>query len=84
MKRWLLCLLVAAALLKADTLLVPNLTVLGTNSADGVGFDNGGPTFTVNGNFLGTDTLSLIVSGRPGGRRLHGQCRRHHHRSQHY
>src|SRR5260370_21818994 len=63
MKRWLLCLLAVASFLKADTLLVPNLTVLGTNSADGVGFDNGGPTFTVNGNFLGTDTLSLIVSG---------------------
>jgi len=63
MKRWLLCFLTAAALLPADTLLVPNLTVLGTNSADGVGFDNGGPTFTVNGNFLGTDTLSLMVSG---------------------
>ncbi len=53
----------AAALLHADTLLVPSLTVLGTNSADGVGFDNGGPSFTVNGNFLGTDTLSLMVSG---------------------
>jgi hypothetical protein len=38
-------------------------TVLGTNSAAALGFDSGGPTFTVNGNFLGTDTLSLIVSG---------------------
>jgi hypothetical protein len=63
MKRWLLCLLVPAALLQADALLVPNLTVLGTNSADGLGFDNGGPTFTVGQNLLGSDTLSLTVSG---------------------
>jgi hypothetical protein len=63
MKRWLLCLVVPAALLHADALLVPNLTVLGTNSADGVGFDNGGPTFTVGQNLLGSDTLSLTVSG---------------------
>lgn len=63
MKRWLLCLLLPATLLHADAVLVPNLTVLGTNSADGLGFDNGGPSFTVNGNFLSTDTLSLIVSG---------------------
>jgi hypothetical protein len=63
MKRWLLCLIVPAALLHADVLLVPNLTVLGTNSADGVGFDNGGPSFTVGKNLLGTDTLSLTVSG---------------------
>jgi hypothetical protein len=63
MKRWLLCLLVPAALLQADALLVPNLTVLGTNSADGVGFDNGGPTFIVGQNLLGSDTLSLTVSG---------------------
>jgi len=39
------------------------VTVLGTNAADAVGFDNGGPTFTVSGNFLGTDTLSLTVNG---------------------
>jgi len=51
MKRWLICSLMAAALLHADTLLVPSLTVLGTNSADGVGFDNGGPSFTVNAIF---------------------------------
>jgi hypothetical protein len=63
MKRWLLCLLVPAALLQADALLVPNLTVLGTNSADGVGFDNGGPSFTVSQNLLASDTLSLTVSG---------------------
>jgi hypothetical protein len=63
MKRWLLCLLVPAALLQADALLIPNLTVLGTNSADGGGFDNGGPTFTVGQNLLGSDTLSLTVSG---------------------
>lgn len=63
MKRWLLGLLVPAALLHADALLVPNLTVLGTNSADGMGFDNGGPSFTVGQNLLGTDTLSLNVSG---------------------
>jgi hypothetical protein len=63
MKRWLPCFLAASALLQADALLVPNLTVLGTNSADGLGFDNGGPTFTVGQNLLGTDTLSLTVSG---------------------
>ena len=63
MKRWLLYLLVPAALLHADALLVPNLTVLGTNSADGLAFDNGGPSFTVGQNLLGTDTLSLTVSG---------------------
>jgi hypothetical protein len=63
MKRWLLAILVPAALLHADALLVPNLTVLGTNSADGVGFDNGGPSFIVGQNLLGTDTLSLTVSG---------------------
>ncbi len=63
MKRWLLCLVVPAALLHADALLIPNLTVLGTNSADGVGFDNGGPTFIVGQNLLGSDTLSLTVSG---------------------
>jgi len=63
MKRWLLGLLVPAALLHADALLVPNLTVLGTNSANGLAFDNGGPSFTVGQNLLGTDTLSLTVSG---------------------
>jgi hypothetical protein len=63
MKRWLPCLLAATALLRADALLVPNVTVLGTNSADGMGFDNGGPSFTVGSNLLGTDTLSLMVSG---------------------
>jgi hypothetical protein len=63
MKRWLLCLIASAALLQADSLLVPNVTVLGTDSADGTGFDNGGPSFIVSGNFLSTDTLSLIVSG---------------------
>jgi hypothetical protein len=63
MKRWLLGLVIPAALLHADALLVPNLTVLGTNSADGVGFDNGGPSFIVGQNLLGTDTLSLTVSG---------------------
>ena len=63
MKRWLLCLFATAALLHANSLLIPNLTVEGTNSADGLLFDNGGPTFTVNGNFLGTDTLSLTASG---------------------
>lgn len=63
MKRCLLCLLAASALLEADALLIPNLTVLGTNSADGVGFDNGGPSFVVGANLLGTDTLSLTVSG---------------------
>jgi hypothetical protein len=39
------------------------LTVLGTNSADGLAFDNGGPTFIVNGNLLDADTLSLMVNG---------------------
>ena len=63
MKRWLPCLFAATALLRADALLVPNLTVLGINSADGPGFDNGGPSFTVGSNLLGTDTLSLMVSG---------------------
>jgi hypothetical protein len=63
MKRWLLCLFAATALLHADSLVVPSLTVLGTNSADGLLFDNGGPTFIVSGDFLGTDTLSLTVDG---------------------
>jgi hypothetical protein len=63
MKRWLLGILVPAALLHADALLVPNLTVLGANSADGLAFDNGGPSFTVGQNLLGTDTLSLTASG---------------------
>jgi hypothetical protein len=63
MKRWLLCLVVPGALLHAEALLVPNLTVLGTNSADGMGYDDGGPSFTVGADLLGTDTLSLTVSG---------------------
>ena len=63
MKRALFCFLAAVTLLRADALLVPNLTVLGTNSSDGLAFDNGGPTFTVSGNLLGTDTLSLMVNG---------------------
>jgi hypothetical protein len=40
---------------------IPSVQV--ANSADGVGFDAGGPTFTVVGNLLSTDTLSLTVSG---------------------
>jgi hypothetical protein len=63
MKRCLLILVVFSAALYATPLIVPNLTVLGTNAADGLGFDAGGPTFTVIGNLLGTDTLSLTVSG---------------------
>jgi hypothetical protein len=63
MKRYLVCFLASAALLSADSLLIPSVTVLGTNSADGTGFDNGGPDFTVVGNFSGTDTVSLTASG---------------------
>lgn len=63
MKRFLVCFLASAALLCANSLLIPSVTVLGTNSADGTGFDNGGPDFTVVGNFLSTDTVSLTVSG---------------------
>lgn len=62
MKRLLLLMTTSVASF-ASPLLIPNLTVLGTNSADGVGFDAGGPTFTVVGNFLPTDTFSLTVSG---------------------
>jgi hypothetical protein len=62
-KRFLVCFLTSAALLSANSLLIPSVTVLGTNSADGVGFDNGGPDFTVAGDFLSTDTVSLRVSG---------------------
>lgn len=63
MKRFLLCLVASTALLSANSLLIPSVTVLGTNSADGTGFDNGGPDFTVAGNFLSTDTVSITVSG---------------------
>jgi len=63
LKRFLVCFLASAALLCANSLLIPSVTVLGTNSADGTGFDNGGPDFTVVGNFLSTDTVSLTVSG---------------------
>src|SRR5579872_5435576 len=63
MKRVLLLTLLTSVATFATPLVLPNITVLGTNSADGVGFDAGGPTFTVVGNFLSTDTLSLIVSG---------------------
>ncbi len=63
LKRFLISFLASAALLSGNSLLVPSVTVLGTNSADGKGFDNGGPDFTVTGNFLGTDTVSLTVSG---------------------
>lgn len=63
MKRVLLLTLLTSVATFATPLLLPNITVLGTDSADGVGFDAGGPTFTVVGNFLSTDTLSLIVSG---------------------
>lgn len=63
MKRFLVCFLASAALLCANSLLIPSVTVLGTNSADGIGFDNGGPDFTVVGDFLSTDTVSLTVSG---------------------
>ena len=63
MKRYLVCFLASAALLSANSLLIPSVTVLGTNSADGAGFDNGGPDFTVSGDFLPTDTVSLTVSG---------------------
>jgi len=63
MKRSLLVLVAFAAASHASPLIVPTLTVLGANAADGVGFDAGGPAFTVAGNLLGTDTLSLMVSG---------------------
>ena len=63
MKRFLVCFLASTALLCANSLLIPSVTVLGTNSADGTGFDNGGPDFTVVGDFLSTDTVSLTVSG---------------------
>jgi len=64
MKRYLICFLASAALLSANSLLIPSVTVLGTDSADGTGFDNGGPDFTVVGNFSSTDTVSsLTVSG---------------------
>jgi hypothetical protein len=63
MKRFLLTLVAFAGVLPASPLLVPNLTVLGTDASDGLGFDAGGPTFAVVGNLLSTDTLSLTVSG---------------------
>jgi len=63
MKRSLLVLVAFAAASHASPLIVPTLTVLGANAADGLGFDAGGPAFTVAGNLLGTDTLSLMVSG---------------------
>ena len=63
MKLSLLSFLVFSTIMQGASLTIPDLTVLGTDAADGLGFDAGGPTFTVVGNFLGTDTLSLTVTG---------------------
>jgi hypothetical protein len=63
LKRFLISFLASAALLSGNSLLIPSVTVLGTNASNGKYFDNGGPDFTVIGNFLGTDTVSLTVSG---------------------
>ena len=63
MKLCLFSFLGFAALMHGASLTVPDLTVLGTDAADGLAFDAGGPTFTVVGNFSGSDTLSLTVSG---------------------
>ncbi len=51
MKRWLICSLMAAALLHADTLLVPSLTVLGTNFARryAIGSEPDGPGYQLCG-----------------------------------
>jgi PEP-CTERM motif-containing protein len=63
MKRCLLIVVAFAAALRAAPLVIPTLTVHGTDASNGLGFDAGGPTFTVAGNLLSTDTLSLTVSG---------------------
>src|SRR5262249_46541428 len=63
MKLSVITFLTLSTVIHGASLTIPNLTVLGTNAADGVSFDAGGPTFTVIGNFSGSDTLSLIATG---------------------